>query len=381
VASETIKWTRIAENTDLADLIRIINRRMSGLEVGGEEECPDYCGNGSPEGVITAVIGSEYMQWDAASTTHPRWVKFSNNGNTGWRQWEGLRGGAGANTALRLGDNSTATGTDSIAIGENAAASATRAIALGKTATAAGADSIAIGDADAGSAKQITIGSGNTWDAPDTPSAGLGKLAIGYGNSVEDYGSETAPGEFAVVIGHYNELFVADSGGSPPVVIGFNNTVRGGGGTVVIGSGATMEEGVSIAPGTFGVMIGEDTFAIADCFVALGYRAHAYGVGGHALGTHTEAGVDEDSVNCTAVGRFAAATGDHTVSLGSDSIADEESAIAIGVGAEVTATEAIALGRNATNAVANTMVIGSASEPIDTITVITSGGTKTVTLV
>lgn len=41
-------------------------------------------GNGSPEGVITANVGSEYIQQDDSQLGYLKWSKLSGTGNTGW---------------------------------------------------------------------------------------------------------------------------------------------------------------------------------------------------------------------------------------------------------------------------------------------------------
>ena len=45
---------------------------------------PVYAGNGSPEGVVTANQGTEYIQQNHATLVYLKWRKLSGSGNTGW---------------------------------------------------------------------------------------------------------------------------------------------------------------------------------------------------------------------------------------------------------------------------------------------------------
>lgn len=351
--------------------------------------CPLFCGTGSPEGVVTSPIGGIYEQTDAASTSHSVWFKHSGVGNTGWRQWAGLRGGDGANTALRIGDGSVASAARAIAFGEGAIADAVEALAFGDVADAGGVQAIAIGDlANAAGLKAIALGKGAT--AGKESSIAIGETTVlndfevnvGYqnvsklnalnqwtvliGRENDISGSDNRRGN--IVIGYLNE--VAQSTNLPAITIGDNNFVEGYE-VVVIGSHAQaaggLVAGTGVTEASYGVAIGTEVEAQADCFVAVGYQSKAYGIGASALGPHTQAGADADSEHTTAVGRFASSTGDRSVALGSSATAAHD--------------ESIALGHAAVAPAANEMRIGSATAPIDTITVVTSTGTKTITMV
>lgn len=43
-----------------------------------------YTGTGSPNGVVTAAIGSEYIDTAAVAGQVLKWVKTTNTGSTGW---------------------------------------------------------------------------------------------------------------------------------------------------------------------------------------------------------------------------------------------------------------------------------------------------------
>ncbi len=75
-----------------------IDQGIADLDAG---KTPMFSGAGSPEGVITAAPGSEYIQTDAAAGSEI-WDKATGTGNTGWR----VRGsgGGGAPTGTAGGD-------------------------------------------------------------------------------------------------------------------------------------------------------------------------------------------------------------------------------------------------------------------------------------
>lgn len=63
-----------------------LNRMMQILFTnipGDTNTIRDFTGYGSPEGVITAGIGSTYRQIDGGALT-AFWVKESGTGNSGW---------------------------------------------------------------------------------------------------------------------------------------------------------------------------------------------------------------------------------------------------------------------------------------------------------
>lgn len=290
--------------------------------------CPLFCGTGSPEGVVTSPIGGIYEQTDAASTSHSIWFKHSGTGNTGWRGWAGMRGGNGANNALRMGDNSVASGD--------------RAIAIGDDAEATKADSISIGSSTADSERFINLGHRNVAPVND----GLeGMIVIGYDN---DAATLATTEDELVVIGLDNDVGIAGFGG-PLVVIGDNNWIVGAE-LVAIGSFMLGSDGVvagsSVADPTYGVLLGTEAEAQADCFIAAGYQSKAYGIGATAVGPHTRAGDDADSLHTTALGRFATARADQGLALGSGTTvaAAHTSSIALGHGATTNAVKQLMIG-------------------------------------
>ena len=47
------------------------------------DTCKWHCGSGSPEGVVTATVGSLFTRTDGGSST-TLYIKESGTGNTGW---------------------------------------------------------------------------------------------------------------------------------------------------------------------------------------------------------------------------------------------------------------------------------------------------------
>jgi hypothetical protein len=125
--------------------------------------------------------------------------------------------------------------------------------------------------------------------------------------------------------------------------------------------------GTGVDSPQYGVGIGTEVWAHADCWIAIGYQTRAYGIGATAVGPHAVAGFDADSNHNTSLGRFASAIGNEAVALGSS--------------ASAAFAESIALGHGAVSSAANRMRIGSVAAPINLIEVMTSTGLKTITLV
>ena len=62
---------------------------------------PSFTGTGSPEGKVTAPVGSVYTD-SAATTGAIRWIKASGTGNTGWRVEYGDTGMRGISASSKV---------------------------------------------------------------------------------------------------------------------------------------------------------------------------------------------------------------------------------------------------------------------------------------
>lgn len=334
--------------------------------------CPLFCGTGSPEGVVTSPIGGIYEQTDAASTSHSIWFKHSGVGNTGWRAWAGMRGGDGANTALRMGDSSVASGTDAIAFGEAAEATGASSIAIGKNTLASGArseafgeDSEATGDdakaygvgAKANATRALAFGPLAQVDAVEGISIGDGRarsindISIGYSH---DFGAAVAHG--SIVIGknatintaadssssnsslYGGHILIGEDTETPYAATQFQNTVIGfkakARGRAVIAIGQEAESRAANNPttqveGRFAAIIGYRAKGSGGCIVCIGDQADVDGDNSVAVGTHATS-----KGNCTAVGPTAFSSGGVAVGpatvLGSGGIAIGISSVAAG---------------------------------------------------
>lgn len=233
--------------------------------------CPLFCGTGSPEGVVTSPIGGIYEQTDAAATSHSVWFKNSGVGNTGWRQWAGLRGGDGANTALRIGNNSIATGVDAVAIGENAEATGVSAVALGKNTLASGARSEAFGqDSEATGDDSKAFGAGALATADRAIALGQGAVASAM-EAIAIGDESTASALEALAVGSGSNAAAAGA-----LAVGASAQATGLT-SIAVGSG-------SAASATSALAVGENAVASGLRSTAVGYTAQATKADAVALG-------------------------------------------------------------------------------------------------
>lgn len=294
----------------------------------------------------------------------------------GWRKWNGTRGEN--RTSFAIGDSSRAASDFSIAIGETAEVypGALQSIALGYGAKVAidAYDSFAVGQTTANNAGQINVGKTNTfrdyrsfgYEPDDQIQLAIGYRIDGMGLATPALAGTTDPGD-AMVIGR-DISFGNKSFDSPLFIWGVESRVAGAE-IVAIGSYQNIysfRPGSGVSDPQYGVGIGTEVWADADCWAAIGYQSRAYGIGATAMGPHTVAGVDKDSNANTSLGRFASATGNQSVALGS--------------GSSAAFTKSIAIGHNAVTPAANRCRIGSTAAPIDVLEVMTSTGLKVATL-
>ena len=249
-----------------------------------------------------------------------------------------------------IGPNSIAIGS-SIVVGEGkASALGMNAIAIGKNATANNVNSMAVGtESQATGPNSTSFGSGSV-------SSATGTVAIGTGASAGD-GLSNGSGQGAIAIG---ASAVAKNQGS--IAIGKGTEVNednaiaiGSGassakGAVVVGVGSTGVAGaVSLngtAIGTNAVSIGTNSDAKYNNAVAVGYKAKAalsaVGIGDEAFAYAT------DSI---AIGRgntIDATRGINSVAIGQDNI--------------VNAKDTFVLGSNINTTVANSVILGAKSQ-------------------
>lgn len=357
--------------------------------------CPNYCGNGSPEGVVTALVGSWYLQRDAVSTTHPMWAKRSGSGNTGWVAYAGHRGTG--TQSLAIGDSSLASETYAQSFGQGANAAATEAIAIGALATvnALATQGIAIGSGatvDASAVEGISIGDGRA--------RGPNDIIVGYENDIGQ-----AMAHPSVVIGTTATIGTTADSSSPTasthgghVVIGetasagmgpsqYPNVVIGktassvGRAVIAIGQGAQARAADTPVSGQvegrFATLLGYLAKGSGGCIVAVGDQADVRGDNTAAVGTHARANdnttaafgpnawagsltTDGTGVGCTALGPSAIARGLSSLAVGRNAVANVTNATAIGLNALASHIGSIAVGIGAQSLGPLSMTIGSA---------------------
>lgn len=309
--------------------------------------CPIYCGDDSPEGVVTGEIGAPYEQANAAITTHPLWVKRDDDGgNTGWRGWAGLRGEAAGSFAI--GDNSVASGVDSIAFGEDAQATGARAEAFGKSSIASADDAKAFG-----SGASVTVARG----------IGLGAGASVTGIEGISIGDGIAVNANDVIVGwsHVTSVAVA----KPNIVIGFDNTIN-----TALDPSATDS---TLYGGH--ILIGYQTetpYHQSNWHnTVIGYQAKAHGRASVIIGDQADgrvanspvAGLSE-AVFATVIGYKAKASGGCVVSVGDQCDVRGSNAVAVGTNSRANDDSTAALGPNCFAGSTNTNGTGANSAAI-----------------
>lgn len=330
--------------TDLTALeVRVATLEDAGGGGGGDGSCPVYCGTGSPEAVVTAAVGSLYYQRDAATTTHPQWVKRSGTGNTGWTAYAGHRG-AGL-LSLAIGDSSGAAGAYGLAVGASAVATSADGIAIGKNAQAVEFGDIAIG--------RDAYAEGDDWDPYDAGTASAEPFR--WTNIAIGWQSTTLFGDGSVAIGHKAQLL--NSADAYDGVDGFSYT--------------------DVDTGSFTVCIGSEARAGGDCTVAVGHRALTVKDHAVALGPHARAG----NSGTTSIGRYAVTDAVDSIAIGHQSkvAAAHTSGIAIGVSAQTTAARQLMLGGPSASSQHLTAVRFN-NATTDAITLNTNGTLATVKL-
>ena len=261
----------------------------------------------------------------------------------------------------------------SIAIGPNASISAPRAVAIGQNSvinTSADA-AIAIGDSTAVTANSdyaVAIGY-------QSYAQGVRALALGYSSRVLDsygmaIGDAYVYGQYGIGIGDGATL---NSGTTSSVGIGRNVSISANSiECVAIGYGATIGDGVDRAiaigeaaiasGGSNCVALGRDAFADASDAIAVGYDSEALStysisIGRQAsnkTGTSTSIAIGYAATNWTnvnnaiCIGRYSecanSPNGDFAIAIGDDTAGKHTNAIAIGRGAETTATSRCTIG-------------------------------------
>ena len=236
-----------------------------------------------------------------------------------------------AEAKTEYGPGASATGTASVAVGDDAKATALNSSAYGLKSKALSWHSVAIGN-------EASVGKGD----PDEASSQNG-IAIGHGAKVTVNPATATPG-------------ITDKSGG--IAIGHDATTKDIN-TIALGTG-------TIGQGAQAVAIGRNAHTIANNGVAIGNEARTQSTNGFALGNNARAGFDENNVlvgndNDQAFGSNARAWGGSSMAFGNNAKAANGGAIAMGNGSQSRGDWGVAIGNGAKALAAGARALGANS--------------------
>ncbi|SIO71415.1 Head domain of trimeric autotransporter adhesin [Burkholderia sp. GAS332] len=253
-------------------------------------------------------------------------------------------------------DDSSATGTDAVAIGGAASASAVNSVALGSNSVADRANAVSVGaagterqiinvakgkmDTDAVNVKQLN-------DAINTVAGGGSPNAVIYDSSLHDKvtlggnGSTTPVALTNVKAGQITSTSTDAVNGSQ--LYGTANSVAAalGGGASVTGTGTVTNPSYQLSSGTY-----------SDVGKALA------GLDGEIGAINTNVTNTTKYISVTSTASAASATGGESVAIGGGAKASGLNSLSFGAGSNTTANNSIAIGANSIANVDNTVSVG-----------------------
>nr|WP_244259064.1 adhesin [Cupriavidus gilardii] len=291
-------------------------------------------------------------------------------------------------SAIAVGNTAEASGSNATAIGSVSEASGLNSIAIGSVATATAASATAIGNnANAGGATSTAIGasanasnSGSTALGFGAQSTGLSSAAFGYQANASAtealaLGYQTAAsGINSVAIG--NQVTVAGEGSiaigantGPAVDVASTNAVAIGWAAQTVNAPSSVAIGdTAIASAASTLALGDGARGSAARTTAIGSNAQASALDAIAMGSNAIA----DSADAVAIGNGSRATGGKAVSIGSGNVASGNGAVAIGDPNTATGDGAVAQGMdntatgNGSVAMGNTNMVGGGGQAVST---------------
>jgi len=308
-------------------------------------------GKGATQPTLLTNLKAGALASDSTDAVNGSQLFSTNNRVTSLETFEGnINNGGGIkffHTNSTLADSS-ATGTDAVAIGGAANASANNSVALGSNSVAGRANTVSVGSA--GHERQIT----NVADGSQTTDAvNFGQLTT-LANNVDTLGS------FAVKYDTHED-------GTP----NYESITLGGVGAAQPTLLTNLKNGDLSATSTDAVN-GSQLYATNQDVKALQNFTNNINNGGGITYFHTNSTLADSSAigaNSVAIGGAAVASGNNSVALGSNSVADRENSVSVGavgserqvtnVAAGTATTDAVNVGQ--LNAVSNTVTSLSAS--------------------
>ena len=275
---------------------------------------------------------------------------------------------AKGSSVVSYGSVKTATGVNSVTIGNDADNGAEASVVIGNAVSTTGPSSVVIGDR-----AKVTAA------YPDINR--YGAIAIGY-QTTSAYGGAIAMGTSANGDGH--DVIAIGTGANAhthdTIAIG-SGAAASGGNAMAFGqkSSATGDNSMalgmsSVASNSYTVAVGHSSKASGNAAISEGYLSNAGGNQSIAIGLRAatiyekkvpgQDGSDEViytlyGTNAVAIGNGATAIKDNAIALGASAIANEANAVALGYAAKANAEKAVAIGSGTTNSEANTVAVGS----------------------
>ena len=289
-----------------------------------------------------------------------RSIAVGNGGVAGADNAIGIGGNASGQSAISMGYQSVASGLNNVAIGKTAVANGGTSMAIGSNSKTYDADNIA---ADATSLANLisnyTI-DGYPISAVDTSMTGSAQVAVGTNSHAAGWGA-SALGYQAYALNSQASALGDDAKamGYASSAVGTHSYASGKNSTA-LGNGAE-------ALGKQSNAIGSGSAATADKSIAVGWGAGASGANAIAIGTST---VDPKTWYTTGNAQAAhateleqwAASGDRSIALGTDTLANASDSVGIGTLATAVVSGGVALGsESVANRAALTGVSTSAS--------------------
>ncbi|MDY3973945.1 S-layer homology domain-containing protein [uncultured Veillonella sp.] len=303
---------------------------------------------------------------------------------------------------LSNGGKAKTSGQNAIAIGTNSYTSGSQAIAVGTTAKAEGYNSVAIGNGVSATGDSSTVIGDGAW--------GHGVKSTVYGQNAKVYNAsiEKDANELKAKIDNLridNQQYKADLGelenqGNNAVAIGGDTKASGWGASALgykayalhsqataLGDDAKSMNYAASAVGTHSYASGIQATALGNGAEALGAQSAALGSGSAATGAQSLAagwGAGASGKNAIALGSSTKsvkswytkggetstyatelaqwnASGDYSVAVGTDALANNTDTIAVGRNAASTEADSVAVGHNAKSSVAGGVALGSES--------------------
>ena len=289
-----------------------------------------------------------------------RSIAVGNGGVAGADNAIGIGGNASGQSAISMGYQSVASGLNNVAIGKTAVANGGTSMAIGSNSKTYDAENIA---ADATSLTNLisnyTI-DGYPIDTVDTSMTGSAQVAVGTNSHAAGWGA-SALGYQAYALNSQASALGDDAKamGYASSAVGTHSYASGKNSTA-LGNGAE-------ALGNQSNAIGSGSAATADKSIAVGWGAGASGANAIAIGTSTGAVKtwytqgNAQSAHATELDQWAA-SGDRSIALGTDTLANASDSVGIGTLATAVVSGGVALGsESVANRAALTGVSTSAS--------------------